>query len=502
MRSFALLLTVAAVLVPGSRLWASAADAIISEPLAERHGLTRPWLTQLQIDHGRGRVVDMVLHDGTLYLQTDRATLSAIDAETGHQLWSRIVGRPEHPSMTPCANDDFVATVNGSRLYVCNRYNGDLLYETQLDSGPSGGPALSAKFAYVPMAIGTVMAYRMEPLTDPEKELGKIKKDMTPEEKAAAEQDRRDNLRLRQEYIPPLACKSAGRPVSQPMVLTQNREEEFVVWPTDRGFLSLARIDRRDPSALIVKYELKADAAIAARVAYLPPDPKVRGDQGVVYAASRDGYVYAMLEKSGELLWKFPTGEPVLESPAVVDNRVYVPTQLGGMFCIDAKSGKQCWWAPEIVRFLAASKHRVYGADRGGRTQVLDAKGGARLDILPTELSAVKLANTETDRIYLATDTGLVQCLHEIELSQPIPYAESRKPAKEEEPKKPKLGAKKPAAEEDQGEKPKPKAKPKATPKPKPAKEKAAKALKGGAKKTKEDAEAPAGNGLLGGAGG
>ena len=339
--------------------------------------------------------------------------------------------------MTPDVSSDLLATVNGSRLFVCNRYTGEVLFETQVDGSPGAGPGLSEKFAYVPMVGGMIVAYRLEPLTDPIKELGKVKKDMTPEEKAAEEADRRENLRLRQEYIPPVFCQSAGRALVQPLVTLQNRQEEFVVWPTDRGIVSFGRIDRRDPTALIVNHELKTDADIVSRPAYLPPDPHVHGDMAVIYAASRDGRVYAILEKSGELLWKFPAAEPVLDSPAVINNRVYICTQLGGMFCLDAKSGKQYWWAPEIMHFVAAGKQRVYASDQAGRTQVLSAKTGARLDILPTEMSPIKLMNTQTDRLYLATDTGLVQCLHEIDLGKPILYGEDASPSRKKSRRNP-----------------------------------------------------------------
>ena len=297
MRSFLIALTLAAALPAGGRLWAASADAIIPIPTAEQHGMARPWYTQVQLNYGRGRVRDLVLHEGVLYVQTDRATITALDAETGHQLWSKMIGRPEHPSMTPNVSSNLLATVNGSRLFVCNRYTGEVLFETQVDGSPGAGPGLSEKFAYVPMVGGMIAAYRLEPLTDPIKELGKVKKDMTPEEKAADKANRRENLRLRQEYIPPVFCQSAGRALVQPLVTLQNRQEEFVVWPTDRGIVSFARIDRRDPTALTVKHELKTDADIVSRPAYLPPDPHVHGDMAVIYAASHNGRVYAM---SGE----------------------------------------------------------------------------------------------------------------------------------------------------------------------------------------------------------
>ena len=55
--------------------------------------------------------------------------VQAVDAETGAVLWAKQIGRPDHPSMPLGVGGDMLAVVNGSRLYVANRHNGDILYE-------------------------------------------------------------------------------------------------------------------------------------------------------------------------------------------------------------------------------------------------------------------------------------------------------------------------------------------------------------------------------------
>ena len=45
---------------------------------------------------------------------------------------------------------------------------------------------------------------------------------------------------------------------------------------------------------------------------------------GVVYVGSEDGNVYALNAGSGVQLWNYTTGCPVFSSPAVVDGVVYV----------------------------------------------------------------------------------------------------------------------------------------------------------------------------------
>jgi hypothetical protein len=449
MRHFSLVAACGLLLASSGQLPAALNDEIIPETLAQRYGLTRMWITQAQVNRGQSRLQAIVLSDGVLYAQSNRATLEAIDAETGQKLWSKMIGQPNFPSLPPGTSRDLVATINGSTLFVMNRYTGDILYQTTVNGAPGAGPALSGKRAYVPMVSGMILAYRLEPVADAAKELGKIDPrttEMSAEEKKEAakqaEEERRENIRICQDYVPPLACSSTGRPLVPPVVTTQNRDEEFVTWGTDRGYLYVGRIDRRSEDSFLAKYRLGTNGTFSNSPAYLPPDRKVLGDSGVIYAGSSDGYVYAMLERAGELLWKFAASDPVIDSPVLIEDRLYATTELGGMFCLDAKLGKQIWWAPEVLHFVAAGKQRVYAADKLGRLRILDARNGAVLDSLPTSALPIKIGNGQTDRIYLASEGGLVQCLREVEQTRPVLYNDSRKPLSDgdqvKQPPKPK----------------------------------------------------------------
>lgn len=89
---------------------------------------------------------------------------------------------------------------------------------------------------------------------------------------------------------------------------------------------------------------------------------------------------------------------------------------------------------------------------------ILDARNGARLDTLYTQNLSLMLTNTATDRLYLASDDGLIQCLREIEQIRPLPHnipaAKAAKPTTEQKPMAKKAAEKKEAGEAKPARKP------------------------------------------------
>ena len=140
---------------------------IIPEAEAVRHGLTNAWFNQAQLASAQGRLEHVVLDGDLLIAVTNQAGIQAIDAETGRTLWTERVGTPGHPTLQPGANQNVIAVLNGSNLYVLNRLTGKLLWQTVVEGAPSGGVALSARCAYVPTVTGIVYAYMLEQAPNP-----------------------------------------------------------------------------------------------------------------------------------------------------------------------------------------------------------------------------------------------------------------------------------------------------------------------------------------------
>jgi outer membrane protein assembly factor BamB len=55
---------------------------------------------------------------------------------------------------------------------------------------------------------------------------------------------------------------------------------------------------------------------------------------GVVYIGSNNGYIYALNAASGIQLWNYSTSNPVWSSPAVVNGVVYIGSTDGNVYAL------------------------------------------------------------------------------------------------------------------------------------------------------------------------
>jgi len=361
-----LLLTVAVLcaLAPIGR-----ATPVISQTALSRYGLTRAWYAQVGTPRVNGTIAHVNLERGTVLVQSTGGMLCSLDPESGRIMWSAQVGPSHHLSTEPAANDKHVVVVNGSVMYVLDRASGHVLWQRQLSGSPGAGPGVSATHAFVPMVSGKLEGYNL---------------DKGPRQT-------------------PWVYKSAGRVLIPPMTTGQT-----VSWTTEKGYFYVA-----DPSAAGIRYRLETRKAIQARPGYWTPN---------LYACSTDGYVYAVNEETGRIAWKFAVGDAIFTSPVAIEDKVFVVSEASGLYCLDAKKAELLWNAPKIKQFVATSRTRVYACDQLGRLVVLDAKRGIRLGAMALDGISLKVINDQSDRIYLASDDGVMQCLREVNLRSPLAY--------------------------------------------------------------------------------
>jgi outer membrane protein assembly factor BamB len=357
--------------------------AIIPSQMARRQGLERAWVTQVEIDRSRGRIAHVTLHDGLLLVQTDQAALHVLDAETRRTMWIAHIGRPGAVSSPPAVSDKFIASTNGGDLYLFERDTGRALWRKHLSSVASAGPVLGSGRVYIPMVNGIVASYRLpRPRVD-----GEPTEEETPLEKLY-----KDTA---------LNYQGKGMADAAPIVTHAS-----VVWGTAAG-----NVYACTPDQLLAMYRVKTHGPISAPLTYRAPH---------VFAASRDGYLYCIKDPSGDIHWQFSVGTPIAEKPVIIGDALFVISETGGLYRINANTGAQEWFVPGVYQFVSGSPTRLYTVDSSGRMLILDARNGSRLGTLATEQLPLKVLNTETDRIYLGTRTGMIQCLREIELVEPF----------------------------------------------------------------------------------
>ena len=106
---------------------------------------------------------------------------------------------------------------------------------------------------------------------------------------------------------------------------------------------------------------------------------------GVVYAGSDDGSLYALAADSGQLLWSFATGEAIRSIPTVVDGTVYFGSNDNHVYALDAATGEELWcydtgdW---VQRSPAVGDGMVYFPARGERDRTVHAVDAATGDLV------------------------------------------------------------------------------------------------------------------------
>ena len=98
-----------------------------------------------------------------------------------------------------------------------------------------------------------------------------------------------------------------------------------------------------DPATgkVIWSRKLRAGRSESDLDALLTPPAIVNGK---LFIASASGEVYALAEKSGDVLWTVKIGEPVSFQPTVANGHVYVATDGGTLYCLNTGDARDHGW--------------------------------------------------------------------------------------------------------------------------------------------------------------
>lgn len=112
-----------------------------------------------------------------------------------------------------------------------------------------------------------------------------------------------------------------------------------------------------------------------------PSQTMVIGD-GRCYVGGGNGILYGLKRETGETLWTYPTGAPIIGSPAYADGLVYINSTDRSCHAVKADDGSKAWtfrteqplWAAPVV-----ADGKVFVGGRDGFVYALDAKSGEQV---------------------------------------------------------------------------------------------------------------------------
>ena len=351
-----------------------------TQRLLARYGLELAWSNQAVMNPTRDKVSHITVDEENVYVQSSSGSVTTFDSETGKQLWARQLGQRDSPQYPAVSNTDNVMVVSGITLYSIEKFGGDIQWKIDLPKVPSTSPAADETHVYIGALDGSVYAFSLRKLHELYSER------MLP-------QYSRDALVWR--------FKTAKQ------ITTPAISDGLVVnfASRDKSLYSISSTQSK------MRWQFETDEPISAPMATA---------EGVILLASEDFNVYCIGLQNGQIRWDFVSGYPVRRAPRVIGQQVFVFPQRGGIYSLSLETGAEQWWRPGIEDFVGATNSRVFVSDYIGNIVMLARNDGHVVGALPLRDYKTRFGNDRTDRIYLATQSGLVVCIREIGHEFPV----------------------------------------------------------------------------------
>lgn len=345
-----------------------------------RLGLERAWWGQAVLNPHRDKIRHVSIDEEIVYITATSGVTTALDAETGQQLWAVQLGRFDPPSFPAISNEDLAMIIVGSTMYGIEKRTGKTVWTLVLAGQPSTGPAVDEKHVYFGTLDGMLYAYSLQKI---QKLYGERR---LPQWSMEAQ----------------VWTYKVGKEITSPPITT-GRVVNFA--SRDGSLYSVTSKERK------LIFQLETDRAIVA--------PLVRLDN-MMFMASEDFTFYALNLLNGNVKWEFTSGLPIRKAPWAIAPDLYVLPDRGGMYCLDPATGAKRWWKPDVSNFVAVTGGAVAASDDEGNLVMISRDKGETIGALPLRRFTVRTGNDRTNRIFLATENGLVLCLRQIGQTYPV----------------------------------------------------------------------------------
>lgn len=351
----------------------SVAPELPSSRMLSRFGLERAWWSQATLNPKRDKVKYLVLDEENVYVQSTGGTVTAYEADSGKRLWAVQLGNRDEPIFPGVSNDKHFLAVNGMALYCIERFGGKVLWELTLPAMPSVGPSVDDQHIYIGALDGSIYSFELKKIDE------LYRKRLLPRWSFEA---------LRWRYR-----------TSKEITTTAYSTGRLVNFASRDGSLYAVGALERD-----LNWQFETNAPIIAPLA---------ATEDSLILASEDNFVYCLDRNNGLARWEFASGYPIRKAPVVIENDLYILPDRGGLFNLTVRTGVEKWERAGITDFLGATKSRLFTSDVTGNIVLLQRSTGLPLGTLPLRPFSVRLENDRSDRLFLATPSGLVVCLRE-----------------------------------------------------------------------------------------
>jgi outer membrane protein assembly factor BamB len=320
-----------------------------------------------------------------LVVTSSDGLVQTMNAETGQVLWNASAGTSTLPSLPAGVSDDYVAVINGNRLYVYTLQTGQLLNTRPCKTIPSGMPKPAGDWIFVPGMNGRMTGYHA---TDPEK--------LT------------------------WAQASSGRSETPPSVSLDKR---FLSWSTSTGMINFAKIEN-EPE---IWNRLHTDDDVSTAAIPVPDGFVIVSDDGKAVRMSFPNET-DLVSRSGGMVWKYDVGSPLLNEAIAGDGVVLIPTIDRRLVALDIETGLALWNTPvrNVESVLAVSDRAVYVRTTDRKLGIIDRVNGQPINTISGRI-ARGLPNTTNDRIYLISPEGMIVCIREEDKLSPLSHFTSTK---------------------------------------------------------------------------
>jgi outer membrane protein assembly factor BamB len=373
-------------------------------------GLERHWFSTIPLAGGADRVANMNMAGPAgkyLFVQTTQGIVICFDAETGRRYWTAHLPGPLLQPSAISVNDTMAVAAVGQKVYGLELKTGTTIWQAQLED-IAEGTGVNDVMAAVALSNGKVQIFNV--------------KHQGPH--TCGEQHDPENCSLLKPSVGSYIYGwQANKGISSPPIVTK----EFLTFASEDGKVYTASVQDRK-----ILHRVETKGAIKGHI----------GTYGYsqVIVGSEDHKLYCIDvfdPNNTDTNWITTTPSPIDKGVLVADDQAFTVTREGLFLALNMKDGSVRWElrTPGRAKLLAVSPSRIYGISPDGGIAIIQRADGKILATPETSISSYgvdlklythRMSNDQNDRIYLASEDGILLCLRELDAVQVAPLRDPK----------------------------------------------------------------------------